>query len=159
MDVRINDGGRAHDLGRFQIAARPGFLGCLVNAAVNAAGMDKMFAQMRDVFEEYNFVAKCDVVEQNKMLMKLAHVADMRHHGHAKFAAKQTDGDEFAHARNAHGVHLNESGASGLQIVFENDAVRHVFAQRQLRRRNRVSERFVARAHRRDASALQSKTD
>ena len=90
-------------------------------------------------------MAECDVVEQNEMLMKLAHVADVRHHGHAKFAAKQADGEKFAHARDAHGVHLNEPRALGLQIVFENDAIRNMFAKRELRRRNRVGERFVAK--------------
>ena len=100
---------------------------------------------MRDVFEKYDFVAEGDVVEQNKMLMKLTHVADMRHGGHAKFAAKQAHGEKFAHARHAHGVHLDEPGAFSLQIILENDAIGNMFANRELRRRNRVGERFVAK--------------
>jgi hypothetical protein len=60
----------------------------------------------------------------------------VRHDRHAEFFAKQTDGKEFAHARDAHSVHLNEPGAFGLQIVFEDHPVGNVFAQRQLRRRN-----------------------
>ena len=48
------------------------------------------------------------MVEQNQMLMKLAHVAYMRHHGHLEFAAQQADDDELAHSGHAHGVHLNK---------------------------------------------------
>jgi hypothetical protein len=37
-----------------------------------------MLPQMRNVFEEQSIVAKRNVVEQDQMLMDLAHVADVR---------------------------------------------------------------------------------
>ena len=40
------------------------------------------------MFKKNNFVAERDVVEEDEMLMKLAHVADVRHDGNSKFAAK-----------------------------------------------------------------------
>ena len=45
---------------------------------------------------------KRDVIEQDKVLVKLTHVADVRHHGHAESFAKQTDGKKFADASDAH---------------------------------------------------------
>ena len=106
--------------------------------------MNKVFAQVRDMFKKNNFVAERDVVEEDEMLMKLAHVADVRHDGNAKFARKQTDGDKLADSRHAHSVHLDESGAFRLQIIFENDAVGNVLAQSEFGRRNGVGKCFVA---------------
>ena len=95
-----------------------------------------MFAQVWDVLKENYFVPDGNVVGQNQMLRQLPHVADMRHDRHAEFPAEQTHGDEFTGARHTHGVHLNEAGALGLQIIFEDNAVRHVLAERELRRRD-----------------------
>jgi hypothetical protein len=106
--------------------------------------MHKVFAQMGNVLEENGFVAEGDVVEQSKMLVKLPHVADVRYNGYVESAAKQTDGEEFAHSRNPHGIGLKKTGAFGLQIVFKNHAVRDVFAEREFGRRNGIRERLVA---------------
>ena len=57
---------------------------------------------------------------------------------------KQTDGDKLADSRDAHSVHLDESGAFRLQIIFENDAVGNVLAQSEFGRRNGVGKCFVA---------------
>ena len=95
------------------------------------------------MFEKNNFVAECDVVEQNKVLMQLSHVANVRHNGNVKLARKQANGEKFAHARHSHGVHLNEPGAFHLQIIFEDNTVRDMFAKREFCRRDGVGKRFV----------------
>ena len=103
-----------------------------------------MFAQVRDMFKEYDFVTEGDVVEQRVVLVELAHVTDVGHNRHAKFTAKQADGDEFAHAGNPYSIHLNKSSAPALQIVLEDDAIWNVFTQCQFRWRDSVGKRFVA---------------
>ena len=136
--------GNVADSFRFQIATRPGLLRRLINTTGHGAGMDKMFLQMRNVFEKNHVMPERDVIEQHQMLVQLAHVANMRNDRHAKFAAQQADGDKFAHARHPHRVHLNEAGAFRLQIIFENDAVGNMLAQRELGRRDRIRQSFVA---------------
>jgi len=76
--------------------------------------MDKVFSQMRDVFEKDKVVAEGDVVEQDEVLVQLPHVPNVRDDGHAKLPAKQTHSDEFADAGHAGRVHLDKSGAAGL---------------------------------------------
>ena len=49
--------------------------------------MQEVRPQMRDVFEEAHLVAERDVIEQDEVLVKLAHVADVRHYGDAEMAA------------------------------------------------------------------------
>ena len=56
-------------------------------------------------------MAKRNVTEQSQVLMQLPHVADVRNHGHAELAGQQTHREKFTHPGDAHGVHLNESGA------------------------------------------------
>jgi hypothetical protein len=145
MNVGINDEKLTHESGRLQAAATAGFLWSLINAAFDFAWMDKVFAQVGDVFEEDGFVAERDVIKQDQMLVKLPHVAYVRHNGHAKPAAQQTDGEEFAHAGNAHGVGLQEAGAFRLQIVFEDNPVGDMLAERKFDGGNGIRECFVAK--------------
>src|SRR5437868_2703032 len=104
---------------RFQIATRSGFARRPVNTAGHVARMHEMLSQMRDVLEKDHFVTERNVIKQDKMLVKLSHVANMGNHRYAKLPAEQTDGDEFTHAADTDRVHLDESRAPGLQIIFE----------------------------------------
>src|SRR5437667_11436450 len=106
---------------RFQIATRSGLLGCLVNAAGDLARMHKVLSQVRDVLEKHNLLSECDVVEEDEVLVQLPHIANVRHDRHAKLAAKQTHRDEFTDASHASRIHLDESRASGQQIILKND--------------------------------------
>ena len=102
-----------------------------------------MFSQMRNMLKKDNLMTERDVIEQNEVLVKLPHIPNVRNHRDAKFPAQQADGNEFAHPGNSHRVHLDESGARGLQVILENDTVRNVFANRQLRRRQRLGQCLV----------------
>ncbi len=105
--------------------------------------MDEMLSQMRDMLKKDNLMPERDMIEQNQVLVKLPHVANVRNHRYTKFPAEQADGDEFAHPSHSHRVHLDESCALGLQVILENDPVRNVFAERELRRRQRLGQCFV----------------
>ena len=54
-----------------------------------------MLPQMRNVFKEQSLVAKRNVVEQDQVLMDLAHVADVGYHREAEFTGEQTDSNKF----------------------------------------------------------------
>src|SRR5258708_4721998 len=62
---------------------------------------------------------------------------------HAELLAEQTHRDEFTDAGHTDSIHLNESGAPGLQIILEHDAVRDVFPEGELARRDCLSEDLV----------------
>jgi len=91
--------------------------------------MNKMLLQMRNMFEEQRLMPHGDMIEQDQMLVQLPHITHVRNYRYPVFAAKQTDGDEFAHPSDPYGVYLYESRTAGLQIVLEYDPVRHVLAQ------------------------------
>src|SRR6266850_5964488 len=93
----------------FQIATRTRFLRRAVNTAGNVARMDEMFSQMGDMLKKDNLMPERDVVEQNEVLMKLTHISNVRNDRHAKFPAKQTGGNEFAHSGDSYRVHLDVS--------------------------------------------------
>ena len=86
------------------ITARPDRLGCSIKTAVHLGGMDEVIAQMRDVFEEERGQFESDVIEENEVLMDLAHVADMGHRRHAEFSRQHAHRDELADTRHAHGA-------------------------------------------------------
>jgi len=93
-----------------------------------------MRSQVRDVFEEYHFMPECDMDEQHKVLVQLAHIAHVGNYRNAELAGKQTHSQEFANAGNSNCIHLNETGASCLQVILEHDAIGNVFSKRDLNR-------------------------
>jgi hypothetical protein len=99
---------------------------------------------MWDVFEKDDVMTERDVIKQREMLMELSHVANVGHERHVKFSGEQTYRKKLADAGNTNRVRLNKSSALRLEIIFEDDAVRDVFANREFRRRDGVSEGFVA---------------
>ena len=68
-------------------------------------------------------MAKCDVVEQDQMLMDLSHVADVGYDREAEVAGEQTNADEFRNSRKAGAIRLNDMYCSGLHEVVEQDAI------------------------------------
>jgi len=87
-----------------------------------------VLAKVRDVFEEDGGEIESDVIEEHEMLVELAHVADVGDHRDTELLAHDAHGKKLADAGDADGIHLDETGAFRLQVVFENHAVRHVFA-------------------------------
>src|ERR1700730_1052028 len=85
---------------------------------------------MRDVFEKLFWMADRDVVEEDKVLVNLPHVAHMRNHRNTELFRQQAHRDEFADAAEPRAVRLQEAHTSGLQIVLEDDPDRHVLSQR-----------------------------
>jgi len=79
---------------RFQVGTVPRFLRRFGKRRRGPRRMDKVLAQVRDVFEEDHFIAQGDVVEEHEMLVNLPHVADMGNDRHSGFPAKQTHSDD-----------------------------------------------------------------
>ena len=53
-----------------------------------------MFLQVRNVFQKQRFMPNRHVIEQYQMLMKLPHVANVRHDRNAEFFRQQADDNE-----------------------------------------------------------------
>jgi len=71
----------------FKIAAAARLLWRPVYATRDLHRMNKMFLQMRDMFQEQGLVSQHDVIEQHQVLVQLSHVTHMRHlteHAHWK---------------------------------------------------------------------------
>ena len=66
-----------------------------------------MVAQVRNVLEEQDFLCQCDVVEQDKVLVQLTHISNMRHDRKREFLRKKADGEKFTHSRQSCAVRLN----------------------------------------------------
>ena len=82
-------------------------------------------------------------VEQHEMLMQLPHIADVRHDRDAKFSAEQTDRQELTDARHPDRIHLDETRATGLEVILENDPIWHVLTERKFRRGDSLGDLLV----------------
>ncbi len=77
------------------------------------------------MFEQERLVAHADVVEEHEVLVNLPHVSYVGDDGDVAFFCHQADGKKLADTRYADGVYLTEAEGIGLEVVFENDAVRN----------------------------------
>jgi hypothetical protein len=103
-----------------------------------------MLAEVRDVFKEDGGQVETDVIEEHEMLVELAHIIDVWDDGDAELLTHDAHGKKLAYTRDADGIDLDEPGAFGLQVVFENHVVRHVFAEGQFHRGDGIGEGLVA---------------
>ena len=71
-----------------------------------------------------------NVIEQHKMLVDLAHIADMRNYRQAELTCEQADGEEFRNPRNPCAIYLHKMNRPRLHEVLEHDAIWNVLAQR-----------------------------
>ena len=71
--------------------------------------INEVVSKMRDMFQKNRLVVQCNVVEQNQVLVKLPHVADMRYDRYTKLSAHHTHRNELTYPRNTCGVNLNEA--------------------------------------------------
>jgi hypothetical protein len=78
-----------------------------------------MLLQMRNVFKKESLMAKRNVIEQDEMLMDLAHVADVGYDRETEFAGKQTHSDKFGNSGKAGAIRLNDMHCSSLHEIVE----------------------------------------
>ena len=96
--------------------------------------MKKMSPKMWNVFQECGLVAKPYVVEQNKVLMDLSHIANMRDYRNIKDPGQKADGQELAYSRDARAVDLDKRECPRLQEILEQDTIRNMLAGSDLDR-------------------------
>jgi hypothetical protein len=106
-------------------------------------GVNEMFTQMGDVFEEDFFQAECDMVDQHQMLVYLPHVTDMRHDFQPELSCQQTHGQEFTDAADACAVNLDKGCRTGLHEIFELNAIGNMLAQGHLKGIDRQRQRLM----------------
>jgi hypothetical protein len=87
-----------------------------------------MLLQVRDALEKQSFVSHGDVIEQDQMLVDLAHVADVWHYWQSELPRQQTDSEELRNPGNPGAIRLDEVDCARLHEVLEHDAVRNVLA-------------------------------
>ena len=96
--------------------------------AFDASGKDKVFLKVRDVLKKYFFVTHGNMIKEHKVLVNLAHIADVWHHRHSEFTRQQAHGEEFAHSANPRAIHLDKTRAAALQIALEDHPIGDVLA-------------------------------
>src|SRR4029077_19944889 len=80
LHLRAQTGSRGKIQGKIlEVCGSARLLRRFVYAAVDLCGKYKMRPQMRDVLKKENLVPQCDVVEEDHVLMDLAHVSHVRH--------------------------------------------------------------------------------
>ncbi|MNQ94350.1 hypothetical protein D3C85_1098650 [compost metagenome] len=72
--------------------------------------------------------------------MELSHVPHVRNHRNIVLTTKQTYRNKLTYPSYSYCICLYKSSRSGLQIVFENDTVRHMFSQSQFYRSNGICQ-------------------
>src|SRR5271155_5888743 len=111
-----------------------------INPTLNARWMNEMFTRMGNAFEEQRFMPDGNVIEEHQMLVNLTHVPDVRRHRQPKFARQQTHRNKFGDPRQPRAIRLHEMQRTSLHEILEQDSIRHVLAQRDARRRNRLRQ-------------------
>jgi hypothetical protein len=105
-----------------------------VEAAADLRRKSEVVFQMRDMFQEDDLVVKSNVIEQDQMLVQLAHVANVGNYRQAQLFRHQADSEKFAYTSEPGAICLYEMYASVMEEVLEKNAVRYVFARRNLYR-------------------------
>ena len=62
-----------------QVRGTAGDLWGYIDSVLNPGWNHKIPLQMRDAFQKQGFVSYCDVIEQDQVLVNLAHIADVGH--------------------------------------------------------------------------------
>ena len=88
-----------------------------------------MIAKVRNVLEKYGLLPQANVIEQDKMLVQLAHIAHMWNHGKAEFLCKEANREKFAHACQPRAVSLHVVDGGGLEEILEGDPIWNVLAR------------------------------
>ena len=105
------------------------FLGHLINTTFHSGGKLKIFPEVGDVFEEHLLKADRYVIKENKVLVNLAHVPDVRNHLESKLFRHQANQNKLIHSSYPCAVDLAELHRIGLHEILEQDCMGNVFAQ------------------------------
>src|ERR1700733_253810 len=96
--------------------------------------IDEVCSEMRNVFKKFRLESEADMVEENQVLMHLAHITYVGHDRKVEDLREEADSEELAHTRDPRAVDLDERKCIGFHEVLEQDAVRDVLACGDLNR-------------------------
>src|SRR5919108_3220901 len=95
-----------------QVRGATGNLRCHVHTILDLGGRHKILLQMRDRFQEQNWVAHRNMVEEHQMLMNLTHIPDVRDNRQPELARQQAHRKELGNTRDARAIDLRKVHAS-----------------------------------------------
>src|SRR5271163_1237752 len=98
---------------------------------------------MWDVFKEIHLMVEGNVVEQDQMLMNLAHIPDMRHDRQLELPCHHAHGKKLAYAGEPRAVCLHKVHTAIEEIVFEQNSVRNVLTGGNTNRSDCAAEFYV----------------
>lgn len=84
-----------------------------------------------------------NVIEQNQVLVDLAHIANMWHYRQPKLPRHQADRKELRDSCNAGAIYLYKMNCACLHEILEQDAIWNVLAQRDRSGRDCLRQRPV----------------
>jgi hypothetical protein len=84
--------------------------------------------QVRDAFEKQQFVSHGNAVEQDQVLVDLAHIADMRNYRQSKLSRQQANRKKLRNAGDSGAINLYKMRGACLHEVLEHNAIWNVFA-------------------------------
>ena len=90
--------------------------------------VDEVRSEMWNVFKKFRLESEADMVEENQVLMHLAHITDMGHDRQVENLREEADREELAHTRDSCTVDLDEGKRTGFHEVLEQDSVRDMLA-------------------------------
>jgi len=96
--------------------------------------MDEVGPEVRDMLEKFSLKSEANVVEENQMLMHLAHVTNVGHDWEVEDLCEEAHSEELAHARNSRAVDLDERQRIGFHEVLEQHPICDVLAGGNLER-------------------------
>src|SRR5690242_12193347 len=128
---------------RLQISGSAGLLRRSVNPVLHLRRMDEVRPEVRNVLEKLCFQPKTNMVEENQMLMDLAHIADMRHDWKLEDFGKKADGQELADTSNSRAINLDERERLRFHEVLELDSICNVLSGGDFNRRKRSRQLHV----------------
>ena len=96
--------------------------------------IDEMCSEMRNVFKKLCLESEANMIEENQVLMHLAHITHVGHDRKVEDLREEADGEELAHACDSRTVNLDEGKGFGFHEVLEQDPVRDVLACGDLNR-------------------------
>jgi|SRR5580658_2665948 hypothetical protein len=90
-----------------------------------------MIIEVRNVFEKCFRVPQRYSIEQNQVLMNLAHISHMWNNRHSILASEHTYGEKFAYPTQPRAIGLEKVHAASFQIILEDNTIGNVLAKRQ----------------------------
>jgi hypothetical protein len=83
---------------------------------------------MRNAFEKQQFVSHGNAVEQDQVLVDLAHIADMRNYRQSELSRQQANRKKLRNAGDSGAINRYKMHGACLHKVLEHYAIWNVFA-------------------------------